>query len=169
MSTAKVITLHDVFKTEEPKSYLGSKVSELKKAVEIDEAPSFPRVIMVELSNICNHRCTFCAITSMQRAKNYIDPEVFRRIVAEAHDLGAREVSLVGGAEPLANKKLEEYIKFCSDLGFEYIYFTTNATLADEQRWKRLIDAGLHSIKISINGGTPESYARIHGQNQCQP
>ena len=163
--SAKIMTLDEVFKDDDLKTHLGKKVKELKEAVVRAETPPFPRVLMMEISNICNHKCTFCAITSMSRPKQYIKPETFKRVVAEAYELGAREISMVGGAEPLANKQLEEYISFCRDIGYEYIYITSNATLADAARWKRILDAGVHSIKLSINGGDPESYLAVHGRD----
>lgn len=150
-------------KVDKPESYLGKKFTELKTRTKLSETPAFPRSIQVEVTNVCNHACVFCGYPGMNRRKTMIDPGRFRDIVKQCYDLGAREVSLVGGEEPLTNKRLEEHVAFCRDLGYEYIYITTNGTLADAGRWGRLIDAGLHSIKISINAADRETYKAIHG------
>ena len=86
----------------------------------------------------------------------------------KGYELGAREIGLHGGSEPLTCKKLEDHIAYCRDLGFEYIYFSTNAALADEKRIKRLIDAGTHSIKVSVNGGDRDTYHKVHGRDDFE-
>ena len=153
---------------DDPKSFLGKKYAAIKKRVRITEIPDFPVSIGIEVTSGCNHECVFCGLPYIERPRSHIDPALFRSIVEQCFALGSREVSLVGGAEPLVNKRLEEYIAYCGALGFEYIYITTNGTLADAERWKRLIDAGLHSIKVSINGGDSETYRRVHCKDDFQ-
>jgi hypothetical protein len=46
------------------------------------------------------------------------------------------------------------------------MYISTNGALGDEARFKSLIDAGLSSIKFSVNAGTRESYQRVHGRDE---
>ncbi len=162
---AKVVTLEN-YTGNDPDSTLTRHYQDTKNINDLSDSPPFPRHVMFELSNICNHACTFCGYTDAKRKKGLIDPDRFKSLAQQAFDSGGREISLVGGAaEPLANKRLEEYIQLCSDLGYDYIYITTNATLADEDRWKRIIDAGIHSIKVSINGGTRNSYLAVHGKD----
>jgi hypothetical protein len=85
--------------------------------------------------------------------------------VEQAFELGAREIGLHGGSEPLTCKQLTEHISYCRKVGFEYIYITTNGTLADETRLKNIIDAGLTSLKFSINAGDRETYTAVHGKD----
>jgi MoaA/NifB/PqqE/SkfB family radical SAM enzyme len=127
--------------------------------------PPFPRQIQVETTNLCNHACPFCEYSFMERPKRKMNDDLFRRVVKEAFDLGAREIGVFSGAEPLMCKSLESHIVYCTELGYEYIYITTNGAVADTARWKRLLDAGLRSIKFSINGGTREIYRAIHGHD----
>jgi molybdenum cofactor biosynthesis enzyme MoaA len=154
-----------VRQAEAPAGKLWKRFAASISEAHLDEAPAFPRQVMVEVANICNHRCSFCAYTKMTRPSNFIDPELFRRIMREAYELGAREVGLHGGSEPLTCKKLEEHVAFCRDLGFEYIYFSTNGALGTPERFRRLVDAGTSSIKFSVNGGTRETYKQIHGRD----
>lgn len=147
-------------------SLIKKRLEERIETAVLSETPPFPRTVLVEVSNICNHRCVFCAYPKMTRPRNVIDPGLFRDVMRQAYELGAREAGLYAGAEPLTCKHLDEYIAYLSDLGYDYIYISTNGTLADEARFKRLIDAGLHSIKFSVNGGDRETYAKIHGKDQ---
>jgi MoaA/NifB/PqqE/SkfB family radical SAM enzyme len=101
----------------------------------------------------------------MTRQKGVIDPESIENLLTQAYDLGAREVGMYSGAEPLTCKDLDKHIAVASKIGYTYIYITTNGTLADQDRLKKLIDAGLDSIKFSINGGDRETYNKIHGKD----
>jgi sulfatase maturation enzyme AslB (radical SAM superfamily) len=150
---------------EVPTSKLWRRYSKVIKDVHLAEVPPFPRQVLIELANICNHACVFCAYPRMTRPRQYIKPDLFRRIMAEAYELGAREVGLHGGSEPLTCKKLEEYVAFCHEIGFEYIYFSTNGALGTPKRFKALVDSGTSSIKFSINGGNRETYHKIHGRD----
>jgi molybdenum cofactor biosynthesis enzyme MoaA len=123
---------------------------------------------MVEVANICNHKCTFCAYPKMTRPSQYIDGDLFRRVMAEAYELGGREVGLHGGSEPLTCKKLESYIAYCKELGYEYIYFSTNGALGTPARFRALADAGTSSIKFSFNGGDRETYRMVHGRDDFE-
>lgn len=153
---------------DNPTAKLWKRYGDSIRAAEVEEVPPFPRQVMVEVANICNHKCTFCAYTKMTRPSQYINAELFQSIAQQAYDLGAREIGLHGGSEPLTCKKLEDHIAFCRDLGYEYIYFSSNLALADEARIRRLLDAGTHSIKCSVNGGDRETYHRIHGKDDFE-
>lgn len=166
MRKAKTFSYDEVFKSSNTDSSVGKNFNKMRKGGVLSENPPYPKVIIVEISNICNHSCFFCGHPKMERRKNYIDPDVFKKIVTESYELGTREISLVGGSEPLANKRIDEYISFCKEVGYEYVYITSNSTLANEVRWKKIIDAGLDSLKISINGGDRESYEKVHGRDE---
>lgn len=94
--------------------------------------------------------------------------ELFRRLVSEAYALGAREIGLFAGSEPLTCKWLHEYVELCRQIGYEYQYISTNGALGDPDTFRRLLDSGLSSIKFSINAGTRESYKTIHGRDDFE-
>ncbi len=151
-----------------PDSKLWQRYSKLISDTRLSEAPPFPRQVLVEVANICNHTCVFCAYPKMTRPSRFIEPELFRRLMKDAYDLGAREIGLHGGSEPLTCKKLEEHVAFCREIGFEYIYFSTNGSLGTPERFRALVDAGTSSIKFSINGGDRETYRKIHGRDDFE-
>ena len=159
--------LTDVFgKLDGQGSHVGQRLLRMIEESKRVEAPPFPRQIQIETSNICNHKCEFCAYTLMQRPKGHMDRPLFERLVAEAYDCGAREIGLFAGAEPLTCKWIDEYITFCKGLGYEYIYISTNGALGGSELLKKVFDAGLSSIKFSVNGGDRETYKLIHGRDE---
>ncbi len=127
--------------------------------------PEFPKTLLVEISNVCNHRCVFCAYSKMTRRGKLLEFALLERLLREAYELGAREVGFYSGAEPFTSPDLERSIALAKTLGYVYIFISTNASLATEERLKVCIDNGLNSLKFSINAGDRESYKQIHGRD----
>lgn len=136
--------------------------------IEENIVPPFPKNMLMELNNVCNHSCIFCANSKMTKKKCFIDEKFALRILEEAYDLGVREVGFYSTGEPLINKNLELYIKKAKELGYEYVYITTNGALLDKHRVDSLVQSGIDSIKFSINAGTKESYKFVHGEDDFE-
>jgi len=127
--------------------------------------PPFPKIMLIELTNQCNHRCSFCFNSISTRKKGSINAKLLESILKEAYKLGTREVGFYGAGEPLLFKNIEQYIKLAKEIGYDYIYMTTNGVLASYEKVKSLISVGLNSIKFSINAATRETYKLIHGKD----
>ena len=126
--------------------------------------PPFPRTnFLIETSNACNHSCIFCAHKKMKRKVGKIKPETVENILCQAHELGTREVGFYATGEPFLVKELPDYIAMAKSIGYEYVYLTTNGVLATPERIRAVINAGLDSIKFSINAPDREMYEFIHG------
>jgi len=94
--------------------------------------------------------------------------EKAKDILKQAHELGTCEVGFHSMGEPFLSKDLEAVVLEAKKLGYEYIYFTTNGSLATEERIKKLFLNGLSSIKFSVNAGNAETYQKIHGKDTFQ-
>ncbi len=127
--------------------------------------PPFPKNIMIETCNGCNHSCRFCYNREMMRQVGLISPDFMFRILDEAYQLGAREVGLSTTGEALLNPRLFDYVEFAKTRGYSYVYFSTNGARFNDAKIDRLFESGLDSIKFSINAGSNGTYARIHGRN----
>lgn len=118
--------------------------------------------LRLELSNICNHACLFCPNRKMKRKRREMDSDLVKRLLQEGRAEGIRKCGLFMNGEPFISQELAFFIKFAKKLGYEYVYITTNGALASEERIKEVINAGIDSIKFSINGGSRESYNLVH-------
>jgi pyruvate-formate lyase-activating enzyme len=127
--------------------------------------PAMPRNMMVELSNACNHACIFCTNPHMQRKIDRINTDLLSKVLVDAYNLGVREVGFYTTGDPFIHKDLEKFTHEAKSIGFEYAYISTNGALATPERAKAVIDAGMDSIKFSINAGTRETYKLIHGRD----
>lgn len=124
----------------------------------------FPKKnLLIEVTNYCNNKCTFCYNDCMKRKKKFIDKNICERVLIEAFELGMKEVGFYVVGEPLLDKRLSYFIEFSKKIGYEYIYITTNGILANLETVKKLYNSGLNSIKYSINASNREDYIMVHG------
>lgn len=124
--------------------------------------PKFPKCINIEISDICNYDCLFCASSKFFKEKGLIDDKLALRLIDEAYDNGAREICFHINGEPLTNPNFEKYVESAKEKGYTYIFMTTNGFLADINRMKKVVDAGIDSVRFSINSGR-NKYKVIHG------
>jgi len=126
--------------------------------------PPFPKSLKIEISARCNFKCSFCATKSSKRPLGDIDRDFLYRILKESKEAGVEEVGMFLLGESFLVKELAEYIKYAKEeVGFEYVFITTNGSMCTPDRMIPIIDAGLDSLKFSINAGTREKYKEIHG------
>jgi molybdenum cofactor biosynthesis enzyme MoaA len=128
-------------------------------------SPPFPRNIMIELTNACNHACVFCTSPHMTRKIARMNSGLLDRILREARELGVEDIGFYTTGEPFVHKDLARFVGIAKGLGYRYVYISTNGAMASPQRAKAAIDAGLDSIKFSINAGSRETYKEIHGSD----
>lgn len=131
------------------------------------EAP-FPTNAIIELTNACNHACVFCKSAVQTRKASYLDIGVYRKFVEQAVPLGLTELGLYATGEPFMAKNLEKFISVAKNAGVHRVYLSTNGALASLERVKASVDAGLDSIKFSINAANVQDYAMVHGHNDFE-
>jgi len=127
--------------------------------------PPFPNVMLIELTNACNHGCSFCFNKRSTRKRGMIDGSLLASVLRDAYELGTREAGFYATGESLMYSNIEDYIRLAKQLGYEYIYLSTNGALLSPGRAECLISAGIDSIKFSINAATRETYRLIHGRD----
>ena len=128
--------------------------------------PPFPKSnFLMELSNVCNHACIFCAHQKMERKVGKLNKEKAFDILQQAYDLGTREVGFYATGEPFLIPDLADYIAKAKEIGFTYVYLTSNGSVATPEKIRAVINAGLDSIKFSINAPQRKLYEFIHGRD----
>ncbi len=125
--------------------------------------PPFPDAIKIEITGRCNYNCSFCAQKSSLRKIGDIDKNFLYRILWEAKSIGVKEIGMFLLGESFLVKDLAEYVKYAKEVvEIEYVFITTNGSMATPDRMIPLIEAGLDSIKFSVNAGTRETYKELH-------
>lgn len=147
------------------KNNLHSNIQERYKFNGFTEHPAFPTKMKIEVSNFCNHNCIFCGRNKLGRIGGLINEDFYSRIMKEAYNAGVREAGLFINGEPFTSPKLGEFIKIAKDIGFSYVYLTTNGALATPDKLDKVFAMGLDSIKFSINAAKRDTYIQIHGHD----
>lgn len=146
---------------------MGSTIQERKAQIKKGkycELPSFPREIFLDLTSFCNHRCVFCS-NQYLKSKKTMDEDMVLRVLQETYDCGVRELGLYATGESFLVKDLARYTAKAKQIGFEYLFITTNGALVTPEQAKLVLDAGLDSIKFSISAGKRETYRDIQGKD----
>lgn len=118
--------------------------------------------IFLFLTSLCNLRCDMCDIWKLGEYGPSLN--VITRILEEAKELGAGEVSL-GGGEPFMRDDILEVIEYAHNLGY-IIKCVTNATLLNE----KLVTSLSHymdRITISLEG-QEDCHDSIRGKGTYQ-
>jgi GTP 3',8-cyclase len=143
-------------------AYHPQRISQLLDAGDDWEKSKSIYPIYIEVSPVgaCNHRCTFCGVDYIGYKSISLDYEKFQERLKEMGSLGVKSIMYAGEGEPLLHKKINEIVRATYDAGID-ISFTTNGTQMD----RAFIESSLpltQWIKLSVNAGTPASYADIH-------
>lgn len=109
-----------------------------------------PRSVKIEITATCNYKCTFC-VKSLRPDEGPMDRAMFSRLIREMRDAGVEELGLFYIGESFTLWWLPDAIKEAKEVGFPYVFLTTNGSGATKERVKACFDAGLDSLKFSLN------------------
>jgi len=123
--------------------------------------PPCPKSVKIELTARCDFKCFFCATASKLRKTGDMDWDLLCRLLREMREAGVEEIGMFYLGESFLYKKLPDAIAYARELGFPYIFLTTNGRLATPDRVKSCMEAGLDSLKFSFNWADPEQCAEI--------
>jgi len=129
-------------------------------------APPAPRSVKIEISPRCNYRCGFCALRTREvQPKRDMDFDFFKRITREMRDAGVEEIGVFYLGESFMNPRLlVDCIKHLKrDVGMPYVFLTSNASMAFPEAVRACMDAGLDSLKWSVNAADEAQFKRIMG------
>ena len=125
-----------------------------------------PKSVKIELTGRCNYRCGFCALrTRENQPKDDMDFALFKRITTEMREAGVEEIGVFYIGESFMNPKLLiDAIWWCKqELKFPYVFLTTNGSLCDAVSVDKCMEAGLDSLKFSVNACDEEQFKQVMG------
>jgi MoaA/NifB/PqqE/SkfB family radical SAM enzyme len=128
--------------------------------------PPAPRSVKIEISPRCNYRCGFCALRTREvQPKWDMDFSLFQRITREMREAGVEEIGVFYLGESFMNPRLLvdciRYLK--QDIAMPYVFLTSNASMAFPEAVDACMNAGLDSLKWSVNAATEEQFEKIMG------
>lgn len=128
-----------------------------------------PYVIYIDPSDKCNFQCKFCPTgdhelmhSTPRRGHGLMDFGLYRRLIDDIclFQDPVRVIRLYKDGEPLLNPHFPDMVRYAKESGCcERVDTTTNAALLTPELSRRIIDAGLDRLNISVEGINAGHYA----------
>jgi radical SAM protein with 4Fe4S-binding SPASM domain len=132
---------------------------ELRQAV-LHARPFKPLYVKVKVFYGCNLKCEMCNHWRETR-ESPVPSDRFREVMCELAVLGTKKIHISGG-EPMLRPQVPEIVEQASSLGIK-VTMTTNGTLIDKVKAKRLVAGGLRGLNISIDSPIRKMHEKIRG------
>ena len=128
------------------------------------ELVPLPQELYLETTNRCNELCDQCPRTHLKREPDR-DLSLGEAIAIIDQLPALKRVVLHGLGEPLLNPALPAIVAHLRKRG-AHVLFNSNAIALSERVGRALIEADLSELRVSLDGATPQTYARVRGVNE---
>lgn len=121
-----------------------------------------PPILVIELTSVCNADCIMCYKRDSSRNKEHMDFSLFKKIVDDAQKSNIDTFQLSFYGESLMYPNFIEAILYIREkIPHAFITTNTNGLLLTPTLTKKLLDAKIDSIVISIEGNNKQEYESI--------
>jgi MoaA/NifB/PqqE/SkfB family radical SAM enzyme len=130
----------------------------LVESLEEGAPPPLLRCAKIKLTSRCNLRCVMCKYWQTTREDTLASAR-WREVFGELAALGCRKVHFSGG-EVFLRRDFLDLAEAAVARGLK-VNLTTNGTLVDRERARRLAAIGVNSVSISLDGPTAATHDRV--------
>lgn len=121
-------------------------------------------IALIELTNVCNFKCPFCAQTTVKRSPQNMPKDMIEKILTEiAGKKLAKKAAFHVLGEPTLHKDFDYACRLAHDLGLQ-IDLITNGSILTEERIEKLISLPVEEIKISLRTVNDMTFAQHHSR-----
>lgn len=140
----------------------GSPVARLARTAALRRHLRRPEEIDIEITSSCDADCIMCPRRAMRRSPGPMPLPLFERIVAEAVELGVRDLVLNGYGEIGTLRNAPDYLAAIRrrSAGIRVLVNTNGMRLTPELA-KAFIAYRVDVVNIAIDGATAATYERI--------
>ncbi len=117
-----------------------------------------PSFIQIETNIACNANCPFCPQKEVKRKPGIMKDEVWRKIIDETRNLGITYRPFLIN-EPLTDKRMAKIIRYIKKDDSARTELNTNGALMTSETAEAILDAGIDSIRFSIDGFSEETFS----------
>jgi MoaA/NifB/PqqE/SkfB family radical SAM enzyme len=112
--------------------------------------PLRPIRAAIHVTHNCNSRCITCYAWK-ERSQDELTTAELSNLLCQLRALGVDDLLLTGG-EPLLRDDLPAIVSQAHALKFDRIHLSTNGLLLTRERAEQLIESGVTSVYVSLNG-----------------
>jgi radical SAM protein with 4Fe4S-binding SPASM domain len=129
----------------------------------VNATTALPRYVQIEPVGQCNLRCRMCPIQFRDEGhpgqpRAYIDFDLFCRLVDQFPSM--TELQLQGLGEPLLHPRFFDMVRYATARGIQ-VSTNSNMTVMSERGASECVDSGLHTLHVSLDGATADTYQEI--------
>lgn len=129
-----------------------------------EKGDCYPVYVEIGLTNVCNHKCIFCALDYLPNGGRFFSKEILVKTLKDMAEHGVKSVMFAGEGEPLLHKDIGLFVQKAKEYGMD-VSITTNGIMLNEDKLKEVLPY-LSWIRFSIDAGSAENYAKIHGTDK---
>ncbi|MEE9132175.1 MAG: radical SAM protein [Gemmatimonadota bacterium] len=123
-------------------------------------------VISWNLTKKCNLRCEHCYISagriSKAEAQDELSTEECFRVIDQICEVNPEALLILTGGEPLLRKDVFEIASHADSKGL-WVVVGTNGVLVTEELCRRVIDAGIRGVALSLDSLDPATHDLFRG------
>jgi MoaA/NifB/PqqE/SkfB family radical SAM enzyme len=128
----------------------------------------FPSQVIVDVTEVCNLACIHCPHPEFKASEHYegryLSQEIHSKLIDEINSAGRGSVQYIrytSNGEPLVHPGIYEMLdQAVKDSGTK-VCLTTNGTILNEKRIRKLFASGLHLVDVSIDAFESSTYEKI--------
>tara|TARA_B100000315_G_scaffold127921_1_gene117648 strand:+ start:20793 stop:21842 length:1050 start_codon:yes stop_codon:yes gene_type:complete len=129
-----------------------------------------PFSILIDPCNICNFKCSFCPsgypelIKKVSRSEGMMEFDLFCKVIDDLQEFDEKleKINLYKDGEPFLNKYFGKMIVYTKEKNVgKNVSTTTNGSVLNKTRAKEVLDAGLDTIRISVEHVSDPGYEKI--------
>ena len=126
---------------------------------------SFPSMVVVEITNLCNLQCIHCPYTIISKKENFrprhMDWDLYKKIVHEVAQHKGIIFRILSDGEPTVHPQFYDMLTFAKENNINPLNFITNGLLLDESKAKKVLNTGVEIVEFSLDALHKETYDKI--------
>jgi radical SAM protein with 4Fe4S-binding SPASM domain len=120
-----------------------------------------PFLVVWDFTHKCNLNCKHCYSNSGATRETELSTEEALKVVDQLADAGVIALAFSGG-EPLSRKDFFEVASYAAKRGL-YVSVATNGTLLTKENVRKIKQAKINYVEVSIDGATAETHDSFRG------
>ena len=123
-----------------------------------------PLVVFYETTQACDLVCQHCrACAQPQRDSEELDSEQARQLIAQLASFPKPPMLVLTGGDPLKRPDVFELVEHGVNLGLDMAMTPSATPLVTAEALRRLRDAGLHRLAVSLDGADAATHDAFRG------
>lgn len=129
----------------------------------------------VDISSICNYRCSFCfqadtkGMKEVGLKRGWMELEMFKKIIDDFKQFPdkIKKIKIGNHGEPTLHPEVAEMVQYANESQTaDIVEMFTNGSKLEPELNKKLVKAGLQRINISLEGLSDQRYLDVAGVKQ---